>query len=228
MNNFSFLIGVNVFLYERHSPSGRNCSPWAIKKANARTKNRSRASSHDDLVSRRMDREAEILKSLIHPNIIGYRGFKRNKDGTRVLAIENGQRALMDIVEDRREDENIGGGGGPLPADKILKVVGGVARGLDYLHRERRILHGDMKAANVLVIGDFDAVKICDFGVALRLNENLTIDSEETECYVGTEAWSAPEIILAEDEEIPVTHKADIFSLGCVIYEMLALQVLYA
>ena len=54
-----------------------------------------------------------------------------------------------------------------------------VASALDYLHREKRILHGDMKSGNVLVIGDFKTVKICDFGVALRLDENLVVAEDE-------------------------------------------------
>ena len=54
-----------------------------------------------------------------------------------------------------------------------------VASALDYLHREKRILHGDMKSGNVLVIGDFKIVKICDFGVALRLDENLVVAEDE-------------------------------------------------
>ena len=71
-----------------------------------------------------------------------------------------------------------------------------------------RILHGDLKAANVLIIGEFDAVKLCDFGVTVPLQKDGTTDP--TCQYVGTEPWSAPEVI--EEEEI--TDKADIFALG--------------
>ena len=65
-----------------------------------------------------------------------------------------------------------------------------------------------MKAANVLIIGEFDAVKLCDFGVTVPLQKDGTTDP--TCQYVGTEPWSAPEVI--EEEEI--TDKADIFALG--------------
>ena len=60
-----------------------------------------------------------------------------------------------------------------------MHVFRSVASALGYLHREKRILHGDMKSGNVLVIGDFKAVKICDFGVALRLDENLAVAEDE-------------------------------------------------
>ena len=77
-------------------------------------------------------------------------------------------------------------------------------------HFFSRILHGDLKAANVLIIGDFDAVKICDFGVTLPLDENGKIDPKQQ--YVGTEPWSAKEVVDEIYEEI--SDKADIYALG--------------
>merc|ERR1712117_678848 len=215
--------GVNVFLYERSPLRGQILSPWAIKKAN-RAVNVARSTGSDtsgggaggtDMITQRMEKEAEILRKLKHLNIIGFRGFKRTSDGSRILAIENGQRALFDIIEDRRDSECT-----PLAANFILIVIRSVASALDYLHREKRILHGDMKSGNVLVIGDFKVVKICDFGVALRLDENLIV-ADENEEYVGTEPWSASEVF---DEDGVVTNKTDVFALGCVVYETLALE----
>ena len=71
-----------------------------------------------DMITQRMEKEAEILRKLKHPNIIGFRGFKRTSDGSRILAIENGQRALFDIIEDRRDSECT-----PLAANFILIVI---------------------------------------------------------------------------------------------------------
>lgn len=42
-----------------------------------------------------------------------------------------------------------------------------------YLHNEKKLLHGDMKSCNVVIKGDFEAVKICDVGVSLQLDENM-------------------------------------------------------
>ena len=72
------------------------------------------------MITQRMDKEAEILRKLKHPNIIGFRGFKRNSDGSRILAIENGQRALFDIIEDRQDSEATMA---PLEAGKVLVVI---------------------------------------------------------------------------------------------------------
>ena len=44
---------------------------------------------------------------------------------------------------------------------------------LQYLHNEKRLLHGDMKSCNVVVKGDFEAIKICDVGVSLHMDENM-------------------------------------------------------
>lgn len=45
-----------------------------------------------------------------------------------------------------------------------------------YLHNEKRLLHGDMKSCNVVIKGDFESIKICDVGVSLQLDENMKGD----------------------------------------------------
>ena len=49
-------------------------------------------------------------------------------------------------------------------------MVNQVALALDYLHSEKQLLHGDLKSGNVLILGDFESVKLCDFGVTLPVN----------------------------------------------------------
>ena len=205
-----FFSGVSVFLYERSPVRGKNMSPWAIKKSRKYTSSVPMATQQDDMIAKRMDKEAKILKSLKHPNIIGYRGYKRNSDGSRLLAVENGQRALLDLVEERNED----GEGEPFQAEKILFVIEETAKALKYLHQEKKLLHGDIKSANVLVIGDFEQVKLCDFGVSLRLDDDLV--AEDGEFYIGTGPWQGMEV----KEEDLITDKTDIFALGCTIFEM--------
>ena len=95
-----------------------------------------------------------------------------------------------------------------------------MASALHYLHTEKRLLHGDLKSGNILVLGDFEAVKLCDFGVTLALNDKLEKKHAE-DYYIGTGPWVAKEV---DDEDGVVGHKTDVFALGCTIYEMLALE----
>ena len=95
-----------------------------------------------------------------------------------------------------------------------------VASALDYLHNEKQLMHGDLKSGNVLIAGDFDNVKLCDFGVTLPLNSEGRV-SEPDMKYVGTEAWCPMEVI---KDQGAVTSKADIFAFGLTVFEMLALH----
>nr|XP_045598850.1 lymphokine-activated killer T-cell-originated protein kinase-like [Procambarus clarkii] len=208
MRQLGYGTGVNVYLLERFSPM-RGCykSPWAVKKRNSKVVDK------DGEFTKRLSFEAEVLKRLNHPNIIGYRSYTYNKEGTRCLAMESGDESLADIIETRQDD-----GLGPFPCLQILKVARDISSALIYLHDEMHLLHGDLKSANILIKNNFDTVKLCDFGVTLKLNENGV--ASEDECYVGTECWSAPEVIACD----AITHKTDMFSFGLVLWEMLSLN----
>ena len=182
-------------------------SPWAVKKVNKRHA----LSQFGD----RLEDEAKVLKSLSHPNIIGFRGFNKREDGTHALVMEDGHQSLLDVIDERCEEEE-----GPFPVPVIESVIEKLASALDYLHTEKHILHGDIKSGNVLVVGDFENVKLCDFGVTLPLNDDGVV-SDPDKKYVGTEAWSPLEVI--KDHQV-LTNKADIFAFGLLIYEMLALH----
>ena len=125
--------GIKVLLYERSPRSNGPRSPWAIKKfANGTSRDSKQIAS-------RLEHEAKIMKTFDHPNIIGYRGFKINADGSRVLALETGKKccSLYDWIEEVRDDETTEAME-PMPAEKIAFVVREVAKGLDYLHKQKR------------------------------------------------------------------------------------------
>jgi len=197
------LPGVGVYHLERSPKLGGVLSPWAIKKVEKRF-------AKTDLASR-VIREAIILRSIDHPNVIGFRGFSRTPDGREVLAMEECTTSLGDLLLDFSEK-----GLGPLSAKNTNFVIQNVCRGLDYLHNVRRLIHGDIKSMNVLIKGNFQCVKLCDFGVCLEMDEKGEAPIED---YIGTALWSAPEVL----EDGPVTLKSDIFSFGLVIWEMFAL-----
>nr|XP_058927349.1 lymphokine-activated killer T-cell-originated protein kinase isoform X1 [Kogia breviceps] len=194
------------------SPRGLSHSPWAVKKINPRCND-----DYQSMYQKRLTDEAKILKSLNHPNIIGYRAFTKASDGSLCLAMEyGGEKSLNDLIEERNRDSR-----DPFPAAIILKVALNMARGLKYLHQDKKLLHGDIKSSNVVIKGDFETIKICDVGVSLPLDENMTVTDPEA-CYIGTEPWKPKEAL---EENGIITDKADIFAFGLTLWEMLTLSI---
>ncbi|XP_054474196.1 lymphokine-activated killer T-cell-originated protein kinase homolog isoform X2 [Anoplopoma fimbria] len=202
--------GVNVYLMNRMGKL--NASPWAVKKINTKC-----ATKQVAVYQKRLNEEAEVLKGINHPNIVGFRAFTTAKDGSKCLAMEyGGEQSLNDLIEKRKED-----GLKAFPAANIDKVALHVARGLQYLHNEKKLLHGDMKSCNVVIKGDFETVKICDVGVSLQLDENMRVSDPKAE-YIGTEPWKPKEAL---DEGGEITDKADIYAYGLTLWEMMTLAM---
>ncbi|NWX07550.1 TOPK kinase, partial [Caloenas nicobarica] len=211
MQKLGYGTGVNVYLMKR-SPRGLSRSPWAVKKINPKCNTKQQS-----IYQQRLNDEAKILKNLQHPNIVGYRAFTEANDGSMCLAMEyGGEKSLYDLIEER-----IGDALGPFPAATIFKVALSMARGLKYLHNDKKLLHGDIKSSNVVVKGDFEAIKICDVGMSLPLDENMTVSDPEM-CYVGTEPWKPKEAL---QHDGVITDKADIFAFGLTLWEMMTLSV---
>ncbi|KAM3929988.1 lymphokine-activated killer T-cell-originated protein kinase [Leptodactylus fuscus] len=211
MKKFGYGTGVSVYLMKR-SPKGLSHSPWAVKKVNKQCDKSSKS-----LYEQRLNDEAKILKNLQHPNIVGYRGLTKATDGSLCLAMEyGGEKSLNDLIEDRNEKEL-----GPFPAATILKVALHMARGLKYLHNDKKILHGDIKSSNVVIRGDFESIKICDVGVSLPLDENMIMSDPEA-FYIGTESWKPMEAL---EEDGVITDKADIYAFGLTLWEMMTLSI---
>ena len=199
--------GVSVYRFKRGANENSGFrSPWAVKKVNQKARLG---------ISQRLAFEATILKQLQHPNIVGFRAISGSVDGELCLAMEDCERALEDIIEEKAFlEEHFG-------FDELLKVCWAVANALDYLHNEKKLLHGDIKSGNVLIRGDFEAVKVCDFGVSLRLKDDLSGLKNPGDKYIGTEPWKCKEAFNGG----VITDKADIFAYGLLIWEMLALNV---
>ncbi|KFP21296.1 Lymphokine-activated killer T-cell-originated protein kinase, partial [Egretta garzetta] len=203
--------GVNVYLMKR-SPRGLSRSPWAVKKIYSKCKG-----GKENVYQQRLNDEAKILKNLQHPNIVGYRAFTKANDGSMCLAMEyGGEKSLSDLIDDRATNQL-----GPFPAATIFKVALSMARGLKYLHNDKKLLHGDIKSSNVVVKGDFEAVKICDVGLSMPLDDNMTV-SEPEMYYIGTEPWRPKEAL---QEDGVITDKADIYAFGLTLWEMMTLSM---
>ncbi|XP_054448944.1 mitogen-activated protein kinase kinase kinase 14 [Pteronotus mesoamericanus] len=106
---------------------------------------------------------------------------------------------------------------GCLPEDRALYYLGQALEGLEYLHA-RRILHGDVKADNVLLSNDGSRAALCDFGHAVCLRPDGLGNSLLTGDYIpGTETHMAPEVVMGK----PCDTKVDVWSSCCMMLHML-------
>ena len=124
-------------------------------------------------------------------------------------------KGLDDIIYKHQENEEI------FSAIQITQVAFSISNALDYLHNTKKLLHGDMKSGNILVKGNFELIKLCDFGVSIFMKDDLSAPRSTKDMYVGSEPWHSMEIKNGD----AITDKADIFSFGLVLWEMLALDV---
>ncbi|KAM3182368.1 Serine/threonine-protein kinase 36 [Hymenolepis weldensis] len=156
-------------------------------------------SDKSDRAFQNLKKEIEIMKSLNHPNIIGIvDAFETPKEMVAVTEYAEGD--LFQILEDDR----------CLPEDVIQSIAAQLVSALYYLHANR-ILHRDMKPQNIL-LGHGGVVKLCDFGFARAMSFNTLVLTS----IKGTPLYMAPEIV----EERPYDHTADLWALGCILYEL--------
>lgn len=103
-----------------------------------------------------------------------------------------------------------------LPFDEVVRIGQRLCEALAYAHA-RKVVHRDVKPANVMLAGD--AVYLTDFGVAKALEPIDGAPHSTTGVARGTRAYMSPEQVAADRD---LDHRSDIFSLGCVLYEMIA------
>lgn len=156
----------------------------------------------DPQFAERFAREAQALAVLSHPNIVTVHDFGQ-AGGFYFLLME-----FVDGVNLRQAMS-----AGRFTPDQALAIVPPVCEALQYAH-ERGIVHRDIKPENLLLNKE-GQVKIADFGIAKMLGAEIC---EPVSQPVGTPRYMAPE---QAGQELRVDHRADIYSLGVVLYELL-------
>ncbi len=163
----------------------------------------------------RFQREAQLLASLNHPNILAIYDVGANEGSPYVVSelLEGGTlgSSLLD---------------GPLPVRKVIDYALQLARGLAAAH-SKGVVHRDLKPENVFLTRD-GWVKILDFGLAKQMKSSgfggsqvpTLAPATEIGAVLGTVGYMSPE----QAHGLPTDHRADLFSLGAIFYEMLTGQ----
>ncbi|QDS97472.1 serine/threonine protein kinase [Adhaeretor mobilis] len=160
--------------------------------------------AHDPNIVDRFQREIVIMQKLNHPHIVRHYGGGI-LDGQYFYAMQLLEHGSL---KDRLTQH------GPLPWPQAAAYASQIASALQHAHNHG-IIHRDLKPSN-LFFDDSGDVVLGDFGIARDTHEtDITADG----ITVGTYAYMSPEQITADGE---ITAQADLYSLGCVLYEMLA------
>jgi serine/threonine protein kinase/formylglycine-generating enzyme required for sulfatase activity len=147
--------------------------------------------------------EARTVASLDHPHIVSVYDMGRTEDGSIYV--------VSKFIEGSTLEQRIKAG--RLPERESTQLLATVALALQHAH-ERRLIHRDVKPANILLDGKTNAPYVADFGLAVREEDCLKQNS-----IAGTPAYMSPEQIRGEGHRLD--GRSDIFSLGVILYESL-------
>ena len=153
----------------------------------------------------RFNREARALARLSHPNIVAVHEFGQ-VNGMPFFIMEFVDGMNLRQLERTRK----------LSAREALQIVPQICEALQFAHDEG-IVHRDIKPDNIL-LDKKGRVKIADFGIAKLMGRDAEADLTATKGIIGTPNYMAPEQV---EKPETVDHRADIFALGVVFYEML-------
>ena len=166
----------------------------------------------------RLQREAEVLAALNHSNIAQIYGAE---EGALVMELVEGP-TLGDLIQQSA-----------IPLEETLEIARQIAEALEAAH-EKGVIHRDLKPANIKIKPD-GTVKVLDFGLAAILqpavsgatdpadSPTLTIGATQAGAIIGTAGYMSPEQAVGK----PVDRRADIWSFGVVLFEMLTRQRLF-
>jgi len=163
-------------------------------KAKTPIRNKAGQKRDQNKILQRLLNEVVMMKEMNHPNIVSLKNYYCSMDQVTTISLileyaEHG--SLLRYIKEQSTKK--------LTELITSGIVSQILDGLDYLG-DHRIVHGDIKAANVLIFGD-GVIKLCDFGLSFQFdledfdieNINQTVDTLST---IGSAYWMAPEVIL--------------------------------
>jgi non-specific serine/threonine protein kinase len=159
----------------------------------------------------RFEREAKTIARLAHPHICTLHDVGEEAGSMFLVMAHLEGTTLARLIDN-----------GPLPIEQALKIGAEIADAVDAAH-QHGVVHRDLKPTNVIITSNGDAV-VLDFGVAKRVSypqptsEDPTLEPTRSSVVMGTVSYMAPEQALGK----PTDFRSDIFSLGVVLYEMVA------
>jgi serine/threonine protein kinase/Tol biopolymer transport system component len=170
---------------------------------------------------KRFTREAQVLAALNHPNIAAIYGLEESVGGNALV---------LELVEGPTLADRIGTG--PLPIEEVIGVGRQIAEALEAAH-DKGIIHRDLKPANVKLTAN-GTVKVLDFGLEkvwegapdaqLSAAPTLTATLDRERTILGTPAYMSPE----QARGRTLDKRTDIWSFGCVLFEMLTGRAAFA
>jgi serine/threonine-protein kinase len=154
--------------------------------------------------------EAQAASRMSHPSIV--RVFDAGDPSSSDPSSDEPPYIVMELVKGTLLKQIIAEG--PVPVADAVRYVDGILEALDYSHRAG-VVHRDIKPGNVMVT-DKGQVKVMDFGIARAVSDSSSTVAETTQI-IGTAAYFSPEQAKGE----PVDARADLYSTGVVLYELL-------
>ncbi|KAI0115165.1 kinase-like domain-containing protein [Daldinia grandis] len=156
-----------------------------------------------------LKREISLLRDLRHANIVQYLGCSSSAEHLNIFLEYVPGGSVQTMLNSY----------GALPEPLVRSFVRQILNGLSYLHN-RDIIHRDIKGANILV-DNKGTIKISDFGISKKLEASNILNgannNKNRPSLQGSVFWMAPEVV----KQTSYTRKADIWSLGCLVVEMM-------
>ncbi|GFR52998.1 hypothetical protein Agub_g15690, partial [Astrephomene gubernaculifera] len=155
-------------------------------------------------------KEVKILQNVEHPNIVKcFRSFLSEADNELVIVLEWAEAGdLGQLIKQRAEAGQL------FAAEQVWRQFQQVCNALKHMH-DRRMMHRDLKPSNIFVTASGD-LKLGDLGLS-RYFSSRTLQAQTT---VGTPYYMSPEVVRGQ----PYDFSSDIWSLGCLLYELIALR----